>query len=105
MRLVVFLLGLFLVFYVSWQVKCLDNGLALTPPMGWLAWERFRCVTDCDKFPETCISQKLFMDMADKYMDLYQYQYEFTIFTAFHADCSRVVTVCNSCLQLQFIAF
>ena len=20
--------------------SCLDNGLAMTPPMGWLAWER-----------------------------------------------------------------
>ena len=23
----------------------LENGLARTPPMGWLAWERFRCNT------------------------------------------------------------
>jgi hypothetical protein len=21
------------------------------PPMGWMAWERFRCQTDCEKFP------------------------------------------------------
>ncbi|PVD35036.1 hypothetical protein C0Q70_06317 [Pomacea canaliculata] len=44
----------------------LDNGLALTPPMGWLAWERFRCVTDCKTFPDSCISEKLFKDMADR---------------------------------------
>ncbi|XP_028406956.1 alpha-N-acetylgalactosaminidase-like [Dendronephthya gigantea] len=44
----------------------LDNGMALTPPMGWMAWERFRCNVDCDTFPDTCISEKLFMDMADR---------------------------------------
>ena len=33
----------------------LDNGLALTPPMGWLAWERFRCNTDCVNDPKNCI--------------------------------------------------
>jgi len=43
----------------------LDNGLARTPPMGWLAWERFRCNIDCVNDPENCISEKLFMKMAD----------------------------------------
>ena len=33
----------------------LDNGLARTPPMGWLAWERFRCNTDCENDPHNCI--------------------------------------------------
>ena len=33
----------------------LDNGLATTPPMGWLAWERFRCNTDCVNDPHNCI--------------------------------------------------
>lgn len=33
----------------------LDNGLALTPPMGWLSWERFRCNTDCKDYPDICI--------------------------------------------------
>lgn len=33
----------------------LENGVALTPPMGWLAWERFKCNTDCDKSPRDCI--------------------------------------------------
>lgn len=36
-------------------VRGLDNGLALTPPMGWLAWERYRCITDCEKYPDECI--------------------------------------------------
>jgi hypothetical protein len=33
----------------------LDNGLVLTPVMGWLSWERFRCEVDCKKFPDSCI--------------------------------------------------
>lgn len=33
----------------------LDNGLARTPPMGWLAWERFRCNVDCRDDPQHCI--------------------------------------------------
>ncbi|XP_078388251.1 alpha-N-acetylgalactosaminidase-like [Cetorhinus maximus] len=44
----------------------LDNGLMKTPPMGWLAWERFRCNVDCETDPENCISERLFMDMADR---------------------------------------
>jgi len=46
-------------------VTGLDNGLALTPPMGWLAWERFRCNTDCEDDPVNCISERLFRNMAD----------------------------------------
>uniref|UniRef100_G1KCE2 Alpha-galactosidase n=1 Tax=Anolis carolinensis TaxID=28377 RepID=G1KCE2_ANOCA len=44
----------------------LENGLMRTPPMGWLSWERFRCNTDCKSDPHSCISEKLFMDMADR---------------------------------------
>ncbi len=33
----------------------LDNGLARTPPMGWMTWERFRCNTDCTNDPLNCI--------------------------------------------------
>lgn len=33
----------------------LDNGLALTPPMGWLSWERFTCNIDCAEDPVNCI--------------------------------------------------
>ncbi|XP_004642666.1 alpha-N-acetylgalactosaminidase [Octodon degus] len=48
------------------QVLALDNGLLRTPPMGWLAWERFRCNIDCDQDPKNCISERLFMEMADR---------------------------------------
>uniref|UniRef100_A0A8C6STJ4 Alpha-galactosidase n=1 Tax=Neogobius melanostomus TaxID=47308 RepID=A0A8C6STJ4_9GOBI len=47
-------------------VQSNGNGLAQTPPMGWMAWERFRCDTDCKDDLENCISEKLFMDMADR---------------------------------------
>ncbi|KAK7475299.1 hypothetical protein BaRGS_00033446 [Batillaria attramentaria] len=57
-------------FVAAWLMiqRChaLDNGLARTPPMGWLSWERFRCHTDCKNRPSECISEKLYMDMADR---------------------------------------
>ncbi|GFO45388.1 alpha-n-acetylgalactosaminidase-like [Plakobranchus ocellatus] len=43
----------------------LDNGLARTPPMGWLSWERFRCNTDCKNDPDHCISEQLYKRQAD----------------------------------------
>ncbi|XP_061581694.1 alpha-galactosidase A [Cololabis saira] len=45
--------------------RALDNGLALQPTMGWLHWERFMCNTDCEAEPDTCISERLYMQMAD----------------------------------------
>jgi len=45
---------LFFVLQIS-GVFSLDNGLVLTPPMGWLSWERFRCNIDCENDPENCI--------------------------------------------------
>ena len=47
------------------KCSCLENGLSRTPPMGWLAWERFRCNTDCFNDPHNCISERLFKQMAD----------------------------------------
>ncbi|XP_030262165.1 alpha-N-acetylgalactosaminidase-like [Sparus aurata] len=44
----------------------LDNGVMRTPPMGWLAWERFRCDINCENDPKNCISENLFIDMADR---------------------------------------
>uniref|UniRef100_A0A6P7F031 Alpha-galactosidase n=1 Tax=Diabrotica virgifera virgifera TaxID=50390 RepID=A0A6P7F031_DIAVI len=59
-RLVLALVGL-----IS-TVNGLDNGLARTPPMGWMDWQRFRCLTNCTLYPDECISEKLFRDMADR---------------------------------------
>ncbi|KXJ25953.1 Alpha-N-acetylgalactosaminidase [Exaiptasia diaphana] len=56
-------LGLIVSHIVS--VCALNNGLALTPPMGWMAWERFRCNVDCKNDPENCISEKLIKEMTD----------------------------------------
>jgi len=36
-------------------VFSLDNGLARTPPMGWMQWERFRCNINCTEDPDNCI--------------------------------------------------
>jgi len=46
-------------------VNSLDNGLARTPPMGWLQWERYRCIIDCDTYPKQCVSDGLFRRTAD----------------------------------------
>jgi alpha-N-acetylgalactosaminidase len=47
--------GLLLILGLATFAVALENGLARTPPMGWLAWERFRCNTDCKNDPENCI--------------------------------------------------
>nr|CAH8863340.1 unnamed protein product [Trichobilharzia regenti] len=44
----------------------LDNGMARTPPMGWMSWQRFRCQIDCQEYPNDCISEKLIQRTADK---------------------------------------
>ena len=52
------------------SVLSLNNGLARTPPMGWLSWERYGCEIDCKTFPNQCISEKLYTSMADKLVEL-----------------------------------
>jgi alpha-N-acetylgalactosaminidase len=53
----------------SSAVAALPNGLALTPPMGWMTWERFRCTIDCDASPShgpsNCINEDLIRQHAD----------------------------------------
>ena len=34
--------------------------------MGWLSWERFGCYLDCDKHPDTCISETLYLQQAQQ---------------------------------------
>lgn len=51
------------------NVSSLDNGLALRPPMGWLAWERFVCEVDCKSNPNECIDDELFYEMAKRMVD------------------------------------
>ncbi|XP_041963891.1 alpha-N-acetylgalactosaminidase-like [Alosa sapidissima] len=57
--------GIFLLAFAV-ASSALENGLMRTPPMGWMAWERFRCNVDCENDPKNCISEGLFMDMADR---------------------------------------
>ncbi|XP_030301714.1 alpha-N-acetylgalactosaminidase [Calypte anna] len=57
---------LILILVLALPSMALENGLALTPPMGWLAWERFRCNVDCRADPQNCISENLFFEMADR---------------------------------------
>jgi len=42
------------------------DGLALTPPMAWMTWQRFRCIIDCEEFPDDCISEKLIKEQATR---------------------------------------
>lgn len=59
------LLLLMLVLMRMPAVSSIDNGLALTPPMGWLSWQRYRCNTDCKAYPMDCISEDLLKRQAD----------------------------------------
>lgn len=59
----------FMIAIQSTSVLTLDNGLALTPPMGWLAWERYVCETDCNLYPGECIDDKLFIEMGTKMVE------------------------------------
>jgi hypothetical protein len=64
MRLLLLLVG-----YLATQpdhAVALSNGAALTPPMGWLSWSRFRNYKDCDSDPENCLSEKLLKVVADR---------------------------------------
>lgn len=48
-----------LVFWSVLGAKALDNGLARTPTMGWLHWERFMCNLDCQEEPDSCIRYEI----------------------------------------------
>lgn len=43
----------------------LANKLALSPPMGWMSWEMFRCDIDCSSNPNNCINENLYKSMTD----------------------------------------
>ena len=49
-------------------VGALQNGVARTPPMGWMAWQRFRCEQNCTPDNDgrvNCVSEQLFRSVAD----------------------------------------
>ncbi|CAG0881583.1 unnamed protein product [Darwinula stevensoni] len=71
--------------------SALDNGLALTPPMGWLSWERFQCNTDCVNDPENCIRSGMM---------------NFEI--SFHSQCQTLTANCSfycRSIHKQFLSF
>lgn len=37
--------------------------------MGWMAWQRFTCQTDCESRPSECVSARLFREMADRLVE------------------------------------
>jgi hypothetical protein len=39
--------------------------LSLTPPMGWMSWEIFRCEIDCTAYPNSCINNNLYETTVD----------------------------------------
>ena len=46
----------------------LENSLGRTPPMGWMAWQRFRCEVDCTPDEHghvNCVGEQLFRSVAD----------------------------------------
>merc|ERR1712048_249414 len=45
------------------------NGLAKTPPMGWMSWEIFRCQTNCASHPDSCIDHNLYEQMTDRIVE------------------------------------
>uniref|UniRef100_A0A914WD53 Alpha-galactosidase n=1 Tax=Plectus sambesii TaxID=2011161 RepID=A0A914WD53_9BILA len=47
----------------------LENGLARTPPMGWMSWTIFWCQIDCIKYPGKCINERMYKDMADRLVE------------------------------------
>lgn len=51
-----------LVFWSILGARALDNGLARTPTMGWLHWERFMCNLDCQEEPDACIRYEILSD-------------------------------------------
>ncbi|VDP05943.1 unnamed protein product [Soboliphyme baturini] len=51
------------------QSSTVYNGLAATPPMGWISWTRFKCEINCDAKPFECINEQLFIDTANRLVE------------------------------------
>ena len=48
------------------STTALQNGAAITPPMGWLSWQRYRCAIACaDATSKDCFNERLIKDTAD----------------------------------------
>ncbi|XP_075986024.1 alpha-N-acetylgalactosaminidase-like [Anticarsia gemmatalis] len=51
------------------QVDVLENGLARTPPMGWMSWGYYMCGVECEKGNDKCLNEKLIMSVADTFYE------------------------------------
>jgi hypothetical protein len=51
------------------SVVGLENNVARTPPMGFISWQRFGAEINCKEFPDTCISEKLYLEIAQAMKD------------------------------------
>jgi len=63
-------IAIFVLFTLLKSCSPLDNGLARTPPMGWMSWERYRCVIDCETWPNSCINENLYVNAGKKLVEL-----------------------------------
>ncbi|XP_059056337.1 uncharacterized protein LOC131850182 [Achroia grisella] len=61
-------IALFFPFFPEY-VRLLDNGLARTPPMGWMSWGYYMCGDKCDDNPEKCLDEQLIMSVADTFYE------------------------------------
>ena len=70
---IVFFFLLFLLFSSpnTYQVRALDNGLALVPPLGWNAWNAFGCSNNTNQ--ETMVQTA--QQMIDLHLDQVGYRY------------------------------
>ncbi|XP_052758079.1 uncharacterized protein LOC113513446 [Galleria mellonella] len=60
------LIALFFAFFLD-KVRLLDNGLARTPPMGWMSWGYYMCGDKCDDKPEKCLDEQLILSVVDTF--------------------------------------
>ncbi|XP_053620480.1 alpha-N-acetylgalactosaminidase-like [Plodia interpunctella] len=51
------------------KVTLLENGLARTPPMGWMSWGYYMCGDDCGRNPLKCLDEKLILSVVDSFFD------------------------------------
>ncbi|KAJ8708621.1 hypothetical protein PYW08_010003 [Mythimna loreyi] len=49
------------------KVDLLENGLARTPPMGWMSWGYYMCGTKCEPGDDKCLDESLIMSVADAF--------------------------------------
>ncbi|XP_013195096.2 alpha-N-acetylgalactosaminidase [Amyelois transitella] len=59
----------FLMFFILFPAKVasLENGLARTPPMGWMSWGYYMCGDTCDTNPGRCLNENLILSVADTF--------------------------------------